>query len=199
MRNYYKSIGYYDVQISSNSAEFNKEGNIDLVYSIDAGTRYIINKISTNADSVFDKKIFSSLQDSYNKYIGKYYSPFSVKDLLDDIDTLIEKNNLQFVEHSVEEIKNANNIEIKFNIFESDKILVERVNITGNNVTNEDVIRGELIIDEGDPFTKLNLDKSISKIKARGIFKSVNQEVSEGSDKNLRLFLSMLKRSQLEK
>ena len=116
MRNYYKSIGYYDVQISSNSAEFNKEGNIDLVYSIDAGTRYIINKISTNADSVFDKKIFSSLQDSYNKYIGKYYSPFSVKDLLDDIDTLIEKNNLQFVEHSVEEIKNANNIEIKFNI-----------------------------------------------------------------------------------
>ena len=134
LRNYYKSIGYYDVQISSNSAEFNKEGNIDLVYSIDAGTRYIINKISTNADSVFDKKIFSSLQDSYNKYIGKYYSPFSVKDLLDDIDTLIEKNNLQFVEHSVEEIKNANNIEIKFNIFESDKILVERVNITGNNV-----------------------------------------------------------------
>ena len=187
LRNYYKSIGYYDVQISSNSAEFNKEGNIDLVYSIDAGTRYIINKISTNADSVFDKKIFSSLQDSYNKYIGKYYSPFSVKDLLDDIDTLIEKNNLQFVEHSVEEIKNANNIEIKFNIFESDKILVERVNITGNNVTNEDVIRGELIIDEGDPFTKLNLDKSISKIKARGIFKSVNQEVSEGSDKNLRV------------
>ena len=187
LKNYYKSIGYYDVQISSNSAEFNKEGNIDLVYSIDAGTRYIINKISTNADSVFDKKIFSSLQDSYNKYIGKYYSPFSVKDLLDDIDTLIEKNNLQFVEHSVEEIKNANNIEIKFNIFESDKILVERVNITGNNVTNEDVIRGELIIDEGDPFTKLNLDKSISKIKARGIFKNVNQEVSQGSDKNLRV------------
>ena len=58
---------------------------------------------------------------------------------------------------------------------------------SGNNVTNEDVIRGELIIDEGDPFTKLNLDKSISKIKARGIFKSVNQEVSQGSDKNLRV------------
>ena len=39
LKNYYKSIGYYDVQISSNSAEFNKEGNIDLVYSIDAGTK----------------------------------------------------------------------------------------------------------------------------------------------------------------
>ena len=35
------------------------------------------------------------------------------------------------------------------------KTLIERINIVGNTVTNEDVIRGELIIDEGDPFTKL--------------------------------------------
>ena len=46
-------------------------------------------------------------------------------------------------------------ISLIFNIFEGEKILVERINITGNNITNEDVIRGELILDEGDPFTKL--------------------------------------------
>ena len=51
------------------------------------------------------------------------------------------------------------------------KILVERINITGNNVTSEEVIRGELILDEGDPFTKLNLEKSIANIKSRNIFK----------------------------
>ena len=38
------------------------------------------------------------------------------------------------------------NINIKFNIFEGEKVLVERINIIGNNITNEDVIRGELII-----------------------------------------------------
>ena len=42
----------------SNSAELNESGNIDLIYSIEAGERYIINKISTNIDDVFDKKIF---------------------------------------------------------------------------------------------------------------------------------------------
>ncbi len=187
LKNYYKSIGYYDIKIDSNTAEFNQEGNIDLVYTIDAGERFIIEKISTNIDPVFDKKIFNSLQNSYKKYVGNYYSPFSVKDLLEDIDILIEKNNLQFVEHSVEEIKNDNSIEIRFNIFESEKILVERINIIGNNVTNEDVIRGELLIDEGDPFTNLNLDKSISKIKARGIFRNVKHQVVEGSDKNLKI------------
>ena len=59
LTNYYKSIGYYDVKINSNSAEFNQEGNIDLIYSIDAGPRYTINKISTNTSPVFDKDVFS--------------------------------------------------------------------------------------------------------------------------------------------
>ena len=56
--NFYKSLGYYDIKITSNIAEINKEGNADLVYSIEEGTRYTINKISTNIDKVFDKKLF---------------------------------------------------------------------------------------------------------------------------------------------
>ena len=186
LTNYYKSIGYYDVKINSNSAEFNQEGNIDLIYSIDAGQRYTINKISTNTSPVFDKDVFSPFK-THIRNMWKYYSPFSVKDLLEDIDLLIERNDLQFVEHNVEEIKNGNFIEIKFNIFESEKVLVERINVLGNSVTNEDVIRGELLIDEGDPYTKLSLDKSISKIKSRNIFKKVISETEEGSDKNLKV------------
>ena len=65
--------------------------------------------------------------------------------------------------------------------------IFERINITGNNVTNEDVIRGELILDEGDPFVNLSLKKSIAKIKARNLFNDVNYEVSDGSDNNLKI------------
>ena len=78
--------------------------------------RYIIKKISTNVDSVFDKKIFEPLQKNYNKYIGQYYSPFSVKKLLDEIDILIDDKNIQFVEHNVETIVENDGIEIKFNM-----------------------------------------------------------------------------------
>ena len=66
-------------------------------------------------------------------------------------------------------------------------MLVERINISGNNVTNESVIRGELLLDEGDPFTELNLKKSIAKIKSRRIFSDVNSKVSDGSQKNLKI------------
>ena len=185
--NYYKSIGYYDIEITSNIAQINPSGNADLVYSIQEGNRYTINKISTNVDDVFDKKLFFPLNDSFKELIGKYYSPFKVKKLLQEIDLLIELNNLQFVEHNVQEIIENDSIKIIFNIFEGEKNLVERINITGNNVTNENVIRSELIIDEGDPFVKLNLEKSIAEIKARGIFKDVNYNVKQGSKNNLKI------------
>ena len=73
-----------------------------------------------------------------------------------------------------------------FNIFEGEKILIERINVIGNNITNEDVVRGELILDEGDPFTKLSLEKSISQIKSRNIFQDVNYEIIDGSKDNLK-------------
>ena len=188
LKNYYKSIGYYDVQIKSNSAQINtKAGNIELIYSIDAGNRYIIKKIVTNADPVIDKNIFYSLNKKYKKTIGSYYSPFKITKLLDEIDELIEINNLQFIEHNVEEIIENNTITIKFNIFEGEKILVERLNILGNNVTNESVIRSEMEMDEGDPYTNIRLDKSIANIKSRNIFKEVKHIVSEGSAKNLKI------------
>ena len=79
-----------------------------------------------------------------------------------------------------------NTISIVFNIFEGEKTLVERIDVVGNNVTVESVIRGALIIDEGDPFTKIGLDKSISELKAKNIFKEVTYEVEEGSEDNLK-------------
>ncbi len=185
--NYYKSNGYYDVKISSNIAEIGSSGNADLVYTIDEGIRYVISKISTEVDAVFDKNIFFPLNKSFKKYIGEYYSPFKVKLLLEDLDDLIEDNNLQFVEHNVQEEIAGNTIKIKLNIFEGEKNIVERINIKGNITTNEDVIRGELIIDEGDPLTKLNLEKSIAEIKERRIFKDVDYMITDGSSSNAKV------------
>ena len=187
LTNYYKSVGYYDVKVTSSSAEVQDSGNVNLSYTIQAGKRYTINKIDTKVDSVFDKKLFFSLNKSYQELAGEYYSPFKIKKILDEIDNLIEENNLQFVEHQVlEEIKD-DKISLVFNIFEGKKVIIEKINILGNNVTNENVIRGELLVDEGDPLTDIGLNKSISKIKSRNIFKSVNTEIKEGSKNDLRV------------
>ena len=187
LTNFYKSSGFYDVKINSKFAKINESKEAELFFSIDEGNRYTINKISTNVDSVFDKKIFFPMNDVYQKYIGEYYSPFKVKKLLEDLDKLIDKNNLQFVEHNVQEQIEEKSINIILNIYEGEKKLIERINVLGNSVTNEEVIRSELIIDEGDPFSNLNLEKSIAQIKARNIFRKVDYEVLDGSIDNLKV------------
>ncbi len=184
LKNYYKSNGYYDVKINSKSAVLKDDNNIDITYSIDAGKRFIFKKITTNIDPVLDPNLFAPLQKTYKKYIGQYYSPFSIKKILEEIDQLIDDTNLQFVEHNVEEILSNDTIEIKFNIYETDKILVNRIDITGNNVTNEEVIRSELLLEEGDPFSELSLDKSVAKLKARNIFSNVTSKISDSKELN---------------
>ena len=185
--NYYKSIGFYDVQVLSNSAEISENDSTTLTYTINAGNRYRMNKISTNVTDVLDKNIFTPLNKNYRKNVGKYYSPFIVKRLLDDLDLLIADNDIQFIEHSVNEILEDGNIEIKINVYEGEKKLVEKINIIGNTVTNENVIRSELLLDEGDPFSNLKLEQSIASIKSRNIFATVKSKVSDGANNNQKI------------
>ena len=72
-----------------------------------------------------------------------------------------------------EKIKKDNKIDIIISFEDSEKFFVDRINIFGNYITDEKVIRNALIIDEGDPYNQILFDKSISAIKSKNIFKSV--------------------------
>ena len=170
LTNYYKSIGYYDVKVLSEIVELKEKFQAEITYNINAGNRYRISKISTNVDPVLDKKLFLPLNKVFNKTIGKYYSPFFIKKILDELDLIISSEDLQFIEHNVNEVLKEDEIEIIINVFEGQKIIVEKIEILGNTVTNEDVVRSEMLLDEGDPYSKVKVDKSISKLKSRRIF-----------------------------
>ena len=60
-----------------------------------------------------------------------------------------------------------------------------RINVIGNNVTNENVIRGELLVDE-ETLQKL-ISINPANLKSRRIFRSVETKVNEGSEKNLKV------------
>ena len=187
LKNYYLSKGYYDVEILSSNVFIEENKGIELTFNINSGKRYRIKKISTDIDPVFDKKIFKILEEDFKKFAGSYYSPFKITKILESIDDLIDDNELQFVTHSVSETVDGNFIDLEFKIFEGRKIVVERINIKGNTITNDSVIRSELILDEGDPFSKIKLDKSINNLKSKNIFKKVNYRISDGSSKNFKV------------
>ncbi len=190
LTNYYKSIGYYDVKVLSEIVELKENFQAEITYNINAGTRYKINKITTKVDPVLNKELFLPLKKIYGKVVGSYYSPFLVKKLLDELDLIISYEDLQFIEHNVNEIITDDKIEIQINVFEGQKIIVEKIEILGNTVTNETVIRSELLLDEGDPYSKVKVDKSISRLKSRRIFASVKETTTAGelpNSKNIKI------------
>ena len=92
LKNFYLSKGYYNVEIVSSSAESkNKNTEIELTYSINAGERYRIKKLSTNIDPVFDSSIFAGLKDEFTSFAGEYYSPFKIQKILNIKKKIIQK------------------------------------------------------------------------------------------------------------
>ena len=60
------------------------------------------------------------------------------------------------------------------------------MNVFGNNITEEKVIRDNLEVDEGDPFNKILLAKSINNLKALNIFGKVEYDlVSTDNNKKI--------------
>ncbi len=187
LKNFYRNKGYYEVDITSSNVEYAEGEGFILSYVINAGKRYKFKKIKAVVAPELDSSAFVSLEKEFNKIIGDYYSHRKLQLILEKIDRLTEYKELQFVNHRLVETLDGDGIDVKIEIYEGRKFTVERINILGNNVTNDSVIRGEMIIDEGDPYSALLLNKSVNKLKARNIFAKVESDIKEGSEPNLKV------------
>ncbi len=187
LTNYYKNKGFYEVEVTSSNVEYSEAEGFVLTFSVNAGKRYKFKKIFADVSDSLDKNAFLSLEKEFDSLVGKYYSLRKLNDVLSKIDKLSEQKELQFINHNVLETLEDNGVQVKINIFEGEKFIIERINIVGNAVTNDSVIRSELLVDEGDPYSVLLVNKSINRIKGRGLFGSVIQEVSSGSSSDLKV------------
>jgi len=187
LKNYYRNKGYYEVDVSSSSVEYLEGEGFILTFSINAGKRYKFKKIFASVSESLDNKEFLPLEKEFNKLVGKYYSQRKLNSVLKKIDKLSEQKELQFINHNVLETLDGNGVEVKINIFEGEKVIIERITIVGNSVTNDSVIRSEMIVDEGDPFSKLLVNRSINNLKGRNIFGTVEHKILPGSSDDLKV------------
>ena len=74
LKNYYRNQGYYEASITSSNVEYSAGEGFVLTYSIEAGKRYRFKKIYASVSEALDQNAFLSLEESFNKLIGKYYS-----------------------------------------------------------------------------------------------------------------------------
>ena len=188
LENYYRNLGFYEANILESFAEIDNNGNFNLIFNIRSGEKFYFNDLSLNLPSDYKQSDFTEINDIFEKLKGKTYSLNKFNLILDKIDNIASAKLYEFIDAKVsEEVIENNKIDFTFNIIDSDKFYVERVNILGNFQTIEEVIRNRLIVDEGDPLNTLLFNKSIDSIKSLRIFKTVDSEIIDGSEDNLKI------------
>ena len=183
LKNFYLNEGYYDVEISQTNANVIKDNNFNLTYSINAGKKFFFNNLKLSIPSDYDGDNFEFIQSLLDDMKAKPYSLNSINNLLNEIDNIAITKQYEFINASfVENIIDENKINIEFKINESQKLYVDRINILGNNITNETAIRNLLIVDEGDPLNEILNNKSIDNLKSSGLFANVDYKILETKD-----------------
>ena len=178
LKNFYLNEGYYNVKISQTSANVIRDNEFNLTYNINSGKKFFFNKLNLNIPSDYDPVNFKFIQLLMDDLKQKPYSLNSINNLLNEIDNIAIKKQYEFINASfTENIIDDDKIDIEFTINESQKFYVDRINIIGNDITNEAAIRNLLIVDEGDPLNEILNNKSVNNIKGSGLFSSVNYKI----------------------
>ena len=183
LKNYYLDKGHYQVSIKGNFVEYTDTKGFKLVYNIDAGPKFIINTAKLDLPIDYDKKDFVKISDKLKKLEGKLYSINKLTKIAREVEYLTLKNDYEFIDASFQEnIIAEDKIDLTFKIKEFKKEYLAKVNVFGNNITEEKVIRDNLEVDEGDPFNKILLAKSINNLKALNIFGDVKYKLVDSVD-----------------
>ncbi len=187
LKNFYLNKGFYSVKINESVVEFTDNNDFKLTYSIDAGPKFKIKSAKLLLPDDYDKNDFLEVDKKLNKLVGKNYSISKLNKIAKVIDKLSIRNDYEFINASFNESLNSDStIDLVFEIKEFKRQYLSRINILGNNVTEEKVIRDNLEVDEGDPFNTLLLTKSMNNLRSLNIFGLVEYDVvDQGDDKKI--------------
>ena len=187
LKNFYNNKGYYNVEINSSFAKLIGENEFELIYNINANQKVYFNDFTLNLPEDFDTDNFISLQLKFDELRGKPYSINLIDKILEEVDKITLNEQYVSIKAAISQEIIEDKINITFDIKDGEKFIVERINIFGNSITRESVIRNQLEVDEGDPYNEILTNKSVNGIKSLNFFKSVNKEIIDGINPNSKI------------
>ena len=187
LNNFYKNKGFYNVVIESSFASYLGNDEFEILYNISSGKKYYFNEFNLNLPIDYEADNFNELNNIFRDLKGEKYSLNSIDKILKEIDKIVLNEQFEFLKSSVQEEIKDNLINLTFDIGESEKFYVEKINILGNNITREEVIRNNLLVDEGDAFNELLQAKTINNLKALNFFSKVDSEIIDATDLNRKI------------
>ena len=182
LRAHYLKNGYADMRVVTATAELDAAKDRFIVtFTIEEGPKYAFGAIGIQSSLAgVDTGALIPLVEA--KAGATYNAPLIDKSV-DALSLHLAKNGQPFarVRPRAERSTAARTIGLQFVIDEGPRLFVERLDIRGNKLTKDSVIRREFRIKEGDALNAHLLDKARQRLVALGFFKKVEIKKEAGS------------------
>ncbi len=182
LRRFYMNRGYADFEVKSAVAQLTpSRSDFYITFTIDEGPLYHFGKVEIN--SSIKELTAAQLRPLVSITPGEVYSADEVDKAIDGLTNAAGTKGYAFAEVHPRLRRNRENhtIDVIFDIQQGPRVYIERINISGNTKTYDQVIRRQFRLAEGDAFNRVLVDRSRTRIKGLGYFKDVDIKTSPGS------------------
>jgi outer membrane protein insertion porin family len=171
LRQFYLTEGYADFRVISAVAELTPDKqDFIITYVVEEGSRYKFGDVKVESD------IRDLSGDSLTKLLpmkkGQWYNAKQVEDTVDTLSETAGLFGYAFADVSPDFNRSKEDLTmgINFRIANAPRVYVERVDINGNTLTQDKVVRREFRLAEGDAFNSFLVKRSKDRINSLGFF-----------------------------
>ena len=182
IRRFYLSHGYSDIRIVSAGGTYDamRKGVI-VTFSIDEGPLYRVGTVDVRSSiAAVDT---TALRPNLRTAAGDAVNVEAMEKTVENLAIELARRGYPFatVRPQLDRDPRSHIINVVYRIEEGSRLYVERINIRGNQRTNDNVIRREFDLVEGDPFNRALVARAERRLKALGFFKDVKITSEPGS------------------
>jgi outer membrane protein insertion porin family len=182
LRRYYLKHGYADIQVTGATAELAPDRSaFFLTFTLNEGERYKVGSIEVN--SQLRKLDGKDLLPAVQLEEGDWYDGDAVDRSIDTITNAVQNRGYAFVEVKprISRDTEKHTVALVFDVGEGPRVYVERIDIQGNTVTEDKVIRREFRFAEGDAFNSAAAKRTRQRLQDLGYFSTATLTNSAGS------------------
>ena len=187
LRQFYLTEGYADFRVISAVAELTPDRrDFIITYLIEEGERYRFGELELDSDlRDFRSEQFSSFIPMQT---GDWYNAQQIEDTLDRLNETAGLLGYAFAEARPEFNINREErtMDVRFRIEQSARVYVERIDVNGNTLTRDKIIRREFRLQEGDAFNSFLVRRSQARIRSLGFFQEdfeIEQSAGSAADR----------------
>ena len=191
LKDFYKNKGFFEAQIESAFVNVDNNNDFTLTFSINAGNKYKFGNFQIkNIAAQFKDQDINEVKTISDKLLrDEIYSTDIVRKLYKKIESHLESKRYSNFEINIQELKkNDNMVDVMLQLSDSKKVLINKINIQGNTITEEKVIRDSLVLAEGDYLNSIKVKRSIDNVKARQLFSKVDYKIEDSEKKDFKDF-----------